>query len=92
MAIIVGHNGRDRYATTITSRTGESGGSVGGVKKPGTWAGNTYMSLYNQGNSYSYRVAQRIPSLKFSLLNTTLSPLQYRRGSYAVTHSGTLLG
>lgn len=92
MAVIVGHNGPSSYAGIIASRTGQSGGSVGGNKKAGTWAGNVYMSVNNVGNSYKYRVSQRVPSLAFSLFNTTRTPLQYRRGSYAVSHSGTLLG
>ena len=92
MALIVGHNGPSSYASTIANRTGQSGGSVGGVKKAGTWGGNVYMSVKNVGNSYTYRAPQRTPSLLFSLVNTTKTPLQYRRGSYAVTHSGTLLG
>jgi hypothetical protein len=92
MALIVGHNGPSSYATTIANRTQQSGGSVGGNKKAGIWGGNVYMSVYNIGNSYSYRAPQVVPSLAFSLKNTTRAPLQYRRGSYAVTHSGTLLG
>ena len=36
MALIVGHNGPSSYANTIANRTGQSGGSVGGVKKAGT--------------------------------------------------------
>lgn len=90
MALIVGHDGPSKYANTIANRTAQSGGSVGGVKKPGTWAGNTYMSVYNVGTSYTYRVAQREPTLKQLYLFTTRSPVQYRRGSYAVTHSGML--
>jgi hypothetical protein len=92
MALIVGHNGPSAYANTIASRTGQSGGSVGGVKKAGIWGGNVYMAVYNVGSSYSYRAPQTTPNLLFSLTNTTRTPLQYNRGSYAVTHSGTLLG
>ena len=34
MAIIVGHSNRlSRSVSSITNRTGQSGGSVGGVKK-----------------------------------------------------------
>lgn len=90
MALIVGHNGPSAYANTIASRTGQSGGSVGGVKKAGIWSGQPFMSVYNVGNSYSFRAPQRVPSLLFSLTNTTRTPLQYRRGSYAVTHSGMM--
>ena len=90
MALIVGHNGPSSYATTIANRTGQSGGSVGGNKKAGIWSGQPFMSVYNVGSSYTYRAPQRIPSLLFSLYNTTRNPVQYRRGSYAVTHSGML--
>jgi len=90
MALIVGHDGPSKYANTIANRTAASRGSIGGVKKPGTWAGNTYMSVYNVGTSYTYRVAQREPTVKQLYLFTTRSPVQYRRGGYAVTHSGML--
>jgi hypothetical protein len=89
MALIVGH-GPTRKIDVIANRTGQSGGSVGGVKKAGTWAGNTYMSVYNIGTSYTYRIPQKEPSLANLYLFTTRSPLQLRRGSYAVTHSGML--
>ena len=92
MALIVGHNGPSAFANTIANRTGQSGGSVGGVKKAGIWAGNVYMRVYNVGNSYTYRVSQQTPNLLFTMVNATRNPVQYKRGSYAVTHSGTLLG
>jgi hypothetical protein len=91
MALIVGHGGT-KYVNTIANRTGQSGGSIGGVKKAGTWSGQPFMSVYNVGNAYTYRVPQRLASLRQLFVLTTRSPLQYRRGSYAVTHSGTLLG
>jgi hypothetical protein len=90
MALIVGHDGPSKYSNTIANRTAQSGGSVGGNKKPGTWAGNTYMSVYNIGNAYTNRIAQREPTLKQLYLFTTRSPVQLRRGGYAVTHSGML--
>jgi len=90
MALIVGHNGPSSRATTIANRTIQSGGSVGGNKKAGIWGGNVYMAVYNVGNSYTYRTPQQVPTLAFSLANTTKHPLQYRRGSYAVTHSGMM--
>jgi hypothetical protein len=90
MALIVGHNGPSAYASTIANRTGQSGGSVGGVKKAGIWSGQPFMSVYNVGNSYTFRAPQSIPTLAFSLRNTTRNPLQYKRGSYAVTHSGMM--
>lgn len=93
MALIVAHSSSlTRNANSITNRTAESGGSVGGVKKAGTWAGSVYFRIYNQGNSYTYRVQQSSPPLRTMFLKTTRNPLQYARGSYALTHSGTLLG
>jgi len=89
MALIVGHDG-SASCTTIAARTGQSGGSVGGVKKAGTWGGNFYMSVPNIGQNYTYRVPQGNKNLFFNLTNTTRHPVQYRRGSYAVTHSGML--
>ena len=77
--------------SSLTNRTIASGGSVGGNKKAGI--GNTvYMRIYNIGSSYEYRIPQTSPNLKQMLLLTTRYPLQYKRGSYTVTHSGTLLG
>ena len=91
MALIVGYNGT-KYVNTIANRTGQSGGSIGGVKKAGTWSGQPFMSVYNIGNVYTYRAPQRVPSLRQLFRFTTRFPLQLRRGSYSVTHSGTLLG
>jgi len=93
MAIIVGHSNRlSRNVSSITNRTGQSGGSVGGVKKAGTWAGSVFMRIYNQGNHYTYRIQQSTPPLSVMFLQTTRNPVQYKRGSYSVTHAGTLLG
>jgi len=91
MALIVGHAGT-RYVNTIANRTGQSGGSIAGVKKAGTWSGQPFMSVYNVGNAYTYRAPQRLASLRQLFRFTTRTPLQLQRGSYAVTHSGTLLG
>ena len=92
MPIGMGVTEATRNCNQIANRTGQSGGSIGGVKKAGTWAGNFFMSVYNVGTAYSYRAPQRSPSLRQLFILTTRSPLQLRRGSYAVTHSGTLLG
>ena len=89
MALIVGHAG-SRYVNTIANRTGQSGGSIGGVKKPGIWSGQPFMSVTNVGNSYTYRAPQRPPSLRQLFTMTTRFPFQYQRGSYAATHSGML--
>ena len=78
MALIVGHNGPSAYAETIANRTGQSGGSVGGVKKAGIVTFGTTWQRGNQGN-YIKRAPQTIPSLlKMSLL-TTRNPVQGTR-------------
>jgi hypothetical protein len=81
--------GRGRYVDSIAGRTIQSGGSVGGIKKPGIV---TYGATWSRGNmgNFLVRAPQRLPSLAFSLANTTRYPNQLRRGSYAVTHSGML--
>jgi hypothetical protein len=89
MALIVGQGGT-RYVNTIANRTGQSGGSIGGVKKAGIWSGQPFMSVTNVGNSYTFRAPQRPPSLRQLFTMTTRSPVQYKRGSYAITHSGML--
>ena len=78
-----------RYSNTISRRTIQSDGSVGGNKKPGTVAYGPSWQRRNMGN-FLKRAPQRLPSLAFSLANTTKYPTQLRRGSYAVTHSGML--
>jgi hypothetical protein len=90
MALIVGHNGPSARAEIIANRTEQSGGSIGGVKKAGTWAGNVFMRVYNVGNSYTYRIPQKTPSLLQFKLLTTRNPTQLRRNSYYATHSGML--
>jgi hypothetical protein len=90
MGLIVGHNGPSAHCNTVANRTGESGGSVGGNKKAGIWGGNVYMAVRNIGNHYTWRIPGSVPNLAFSMTNTTRTPVQYRRGSYAVTHSGML--
>ena len=85
MALIVGHNGSS-HCTTIANRTGQSGGSVGGVKKAGLFGGSTYWSMGNSGNAVFYRAPQRQPTLAQMYLLTTRNPTQgsayqvYRRG------------
>jgi hypothetical protein len=78
MALIVGHNGPSAYANTIASRTGQSGGSVGGNKKAGIVTFGTTWQRGNMGN-YIKRAPQRVPSLAFMLLNTTRAPVQGTR-------------
>ena len=81
--------GRGRYVDLTVGRTIQSGGSVGGDKKPGIVTFGPTWSRGNQGN-YLRRAPHIIPSLLFLLRNTTRYPTQLRRGSYAVTHSGML--
>jgi hypothetical protein len=81
--------GRGRYVNLIDGRTIQSGGSVGGVKKPGLVTYGPSWKMGNMGN-FLKRAPQKLPSLAFSLANTTRYPTQLRRGSYAVTHSGML--
>jgi len=69
-------------ANTTAARTEQSGGSLGGNKKAGLWTGQPFMSVYNIGNHYTYRIPQRQPSVLFSLFNTTRRPVQYRRNGY----------
>ena len=80
------------HVGSLINRGFESKGSLGGNKKAGFWTGSPYMSINNIGQSYTNRVPQTSPSLKQFLLFTTKNPLQYRRGSYSVTHAGTMLG
>ena len=85
MALIVGHNGPSSYAGTIANRTGQSGGSVGGVKKAGTVQ---YGPTWTRGNMGNY--LRRAPqgccnnSVVFAITQTTRHPVQRRRNGYAV--------
>lgn len=56
--------------------------SQGGNKKAGLWTGSPFMSVYNIGNHYTYRIPQTQPSVFFSLINTTRNPVQYKRNGY----------
>jgi hypothetical protein len=90
MVLIVATNINGGSVDRLTNRTIESRGSIGGDKKAGIWGGNIFMRVYNVGQSYTYRVPQRQPSLRQLLFLTTRNPLQLRRNGYAVTHSGML--
>ena len=68
--------GRGRYVDAISNRTLQSGGSVGGVKKAGTFAGSVAWPQGNMGSHVFYRAPQRQPNLLFALLNTTRNPTQ----------------
>ncbi len=67
---------------TITGRTGESGGSVGGNKKAGIFGGAVGWSRGNLPASVFWRAPQRTPSLLTMSLLTTKHPVQYRRNGY----------
>ena len=81
--------GRGRYVDIIVNRGLESGGSVGGNKKAGIVNYGPTWSRGNMGN-FLIRAPATTPTLQFMLTHTTRHPWQYRRGSYASTHSGTL--
>jgi hypothetical protein len=90
MVLIVATNVNGGSVDRLTNRTGASGGSVGGIKKAGINGGNVFMRVFNIGHSYTYRIPQKQPTLKQLTFLTTRNPLQYRRGSYSLTHSGML--
>jgi hypothetical protein len=90
MVLIVATSVNGGSVDRLTNRTIESGGSIGGNKKSGQWNGNIFMRVRNIGNSYTYRIPQRQPSIRQMLFSSTKNPLQLRRGSYAITHSGML--
>jgi hypothetical protein len=85
MALIVGHNGPSSYAGTIANRTGQSGGSVGGVKKAGTVQ---YGATWGRGNMGNY--LRRAPqgccdnNIFFAITKTTRNPVQRNRNGYGV--------
>ena len=85
MALIVGHNGPSSYASTIANRTGQSGGSVGGVKKAGT---GQYGATWGRGNMGNY--LRRAPqgccdnNIFFAITKTTRNPVQRNRNGYGV--------
>jgi hypothetical protein len=68
--------GRGRYVDVISNRTIQSGGSIGGVKKAGTFAGSVAWPQGNMGSHVFYRAPQRQPSVLFSLTHTTRQPVQ----------------
>lgn len=86
MGLMVHSFGPAAYANTISSRTGESGGSVGGNKKAGIFGGAVGWPRGNLPASVFYRAPQRTPSLAQMALLTTKNPVQRRRNGYSVTH------
>ena len=75
MALMSGSNALTANAEIISNRTGQSGGSVGGVKKAGIVTFGTTWQRGNMGN-YLRRAPQKIPSLSYILTHTTRSPVQ----------------
>jgi len=63
---------------TTASRTEQSGGSVGGNKKPGIVVFGATWTRGNMGN-YLKRAPQRLPSIFELKLLTTRSPVQLSR-------------
>jgi len=88
MALIVSSYRGTSNLDSITNRTAQSGGSIGGVKKAGTWSGNVFMNVNNIGNAYTWRISQKMPTIRQLYILTTRNPVQYRRNAYAVTHRG----
>ncbi len=69
-------------ANTIASRTSESGGSLGGNKKSGIFAGAVGWPRGNMPASVFWRAPQTTPTKEFMLANTTNHPVQYKRNGY----------
>ena len=93
MVGMVSQFGAGRYANTISSRTIQSGGSVGGNKKPGTVTYGATWSRGNMGNFLSRADRGCCPQKKtiaYALANTTRNPVQQNRNGYSVSHSGSL--
>jgi len=93
MVGMVSQFGAGRYATTISSRTIQSGGSVGGNKKPGTVNYGTSWPRGNMGNFLARADRGCCPQKKtiaYALTHTTRNPVQQNRNGYSVTHSGNL--
>jgi hypothetical protein len=68
--------GRGRYVDIISNRTIQSGGSIGGVKKAGIFAGSVSWPQGNMGQAVFYRAPSTQPSVIFSLTRTTTRPTQ----------------
>jgi len=90
MALIVSSYAGSRNISKIVNRTGASGGSIGGDKKAGIFGGNVFMRIQNQGNHGVWRLPHKTPTKSQLIIMTTHHPVQYRRGSYSLTHSATM--
>ena len=86
MALMSGSSAMTTRANTITARTSQSGGSVGGNKKAGIFGGSVSWPQGNFGGTAFRRAPQTQPTLAFALANTTRRPVQRSRASYGVVH------
>jgi len=86
MALMSGSSAMTTRANTIASRTAQSGGSLGGVKKAGIFGGSVSWPQGNFGGTAYRRAPQTQPTLAYSLANTTRHPVQRNRASYGVVH------
>jgi len=92
MAIMVARNGAGRFLNTITSRTIQSGGSVGGDKKAGTvyisgsWPLGNWNNFMGRSNKYSN------PPLWFNMYYTTRRPVQQSGRTMVLVHGVSGLG
>ena len=85
MALMSGScSGNTTHSNTVTSRTYQSGGSLGGDKKAGIFAGMVAFSQGNMGPHVFWRAPNRIPSVQFALANTTRHPITRKRATYSV--------
>lgn len=64
-----------RNSESLSNRTIASGGSLGGVKKAGIFAGSVSWPQGNMGSHVFYRAPQSQPSIFFALRNTTRNPV-----------------
>ena len=85
MALISGSNcGKTTNSNKVAARTYQSGGSLGGDKKAGIFAGMVAFSQGNMGPHVFHRAPQRIPSVQFAMTHTNLHPVTRKRATYSV--------
>jgi hypothetical protein len=78
MTLIVGHNGVSSYTSSITGRTIQSGGSIGGDNKPGIVTFGTSWQRRNMGN-YIRRAPQRLHYDIYTAINGSNNQVQGTR-------------
>jgi hypothetical protein len=85
MALFSGScSGRTTHVNSVTNRTYQSRGSLGGDKKAGIFGGAVGWPQGNMGYAVFWRAPQRIPTVAFSLANTTRHPVTRRTATYGV--------